>query len=144
MRTERSSTQILRLSRRSFLLKAEGFTLALAFGARPVGAIAQLPNNFPKQFDLHRPNVWVTIGTDDQITLISPASEMGQGVMTSIPLLIVEEMDADWNKVKVLQAPNAKAYGNPKYGGVQTTGGSQTTRAFFDALRLVGSQTRNI
>jgi isoquinoline 1-oxidoreductase beta subunit len=69
---------------------------------------------------------------------------MGQGVMTSIPLLIAEEMDADWNKVKVLQAPNAKAYGNPKFGGAQATGGSQTTRAFFDPLRLVGAQTRNI
>jgi isoquinoline 1-oxidoreductase beta subunit len=144
MRTECSSTQIHRLSRRSFLLQAEGLTLALAFGARPVDAIAQLPNKPPKPFDLHRPNVWVTIGADDRITLISPASEMGQGVMTSIPLLIAEEMDADWNKVKVLQAPNAKAYGNPKFGGAQATGGSQTTRAFFDPLRLVGAQTRNI
>ena len=143
MRTECSSTQIHRLSRRSFLLQAGGLTLALAFGARPV-AIAQLPNKPPKPFDLHRPNVWVTIGADDRITLISPASEMGQGVMTSIPLLIAEEMDADWNKVKVLQAPNAKAYGNPKFGGAQATGGSQTTRAFFDPLRLVGAQTRNI
>jgi isoquinoline 1-oxidoreductase beta subunit len=144
MRTECSSTQIHRLSRRSFLLQAGGLTLALAFGARPVDAIAQLPNKPPKPFDLHRPNVWVTIGADDRITLISPASEMGQGVMTSIPLLIAEEMDADWNKVKVLQAPNAKAYGNPKFGGAQATGGSQTTRAFFDPLRLVGAQTRNI
>ena len=144
MRTECSSTQIHRLSRRSFLLQAGGLTLALAFGTRPVDAIAQLPNKPPKPFDLHRPNVWVTIGADDRITLISPASEMGQGVMTSIPLLIAEEMDADWNKVKVLQAPNAKAYGNPKFGGAQATGGSQTTRAFFDPLRLVGAQTRNI
>jgi isoquinoline 1-oxidoreductase subunit beta len=144
MLVERSSTQMHRLSRRGFLLQAGGFTLALAFCARPGGAIAQLPNKPPHPFDLHRPNVWVTIGADDQITLISPASEMGQGVMTSIPLLIAEEMDADWSKVKVLQAPIDKAYGNPTFGGVQTTGGSQTTRAFFDPLRLVGSQTRNI
>jgi isoquinoline 1-oxidoreductase beta subunit len=144
MRVERSSTQMHRLSRRGFLLQAGGFTLALAFCAQPGGAIAQLSNKSPHPLDLHRPNVWVTIGADDQITLISPASEMGQGVMTSIPLLIAEEMDADWNKVKVLQAPIDKAYGNPKFGGVQTTGGSQTTRAFFDPLRLVGSQTRKI
>src|ERR1700722_8585901 len=144
MWTECSSTQIHRFSRRSFLLQAGGLTLALAFGARPVDAIAQLPNKPPKPFDLHRPNVWVTIGADDRITLISPASEMGQGVMTSIPLLIAEEMDADWNKVKILQAPNAKAYGNPEFGGAQATGGSLTTRAFFDPLRLVGAQTRRI
>jgi isoquinoline 1-oxidoreductase beta subunit len=144
MRTQRSSAQIHRLSRRSFLLQAGGFTLALGLGARPAGAIAQPSYSSPKRFDLHRPNVWATIGADDQITLTSPASEMGQGVMTSIPLLIAEEMDADWNKVKVLQAPNAKAYGNPKFGGAQATGGSQTTRAFFEPLRLVGAQTRNI
>jgi len=64
--------------------------------------------------------------------------------MTSIPLLIAEEMDADWHKVKVLLAPNVKAYGNPKFGGAQATGAVQTTRAFFDPLRLVGVQTRNI
>jgi isoquinoline 1-oxidoreductase subunit beta len=144
MRVERSSTKIFRLSRRSFLLEAGRFTVALGLGARPAGAIAQLPDDSPDRFNLHRPNVWVTIGPDDQITLISPASEMGQGVMTSIPLLIAEEMDADWNKVKVLQAPNAKAYGNPKFGGAQATGGSQTTRAFFNPLRLVGAQTRKI
>src|SRR3984893_16989419 len=137
MRTEFPSTQIHRLSRRSFLLQAGGLTLALAFGARPVDAIAQLPNKPPTPFDLHRPNVWVTIGADDRITLISPASEMGQGVMTSIPLLIAEEMDADWNKVKVLQAPSdAEAYGNPAFQGLQSTGASMTTRAYCDVMRL--------
>jgi isoquinoline 1-oxidoreductase subunit beta len=79
MRAERCSTQILRLSRRSFLLVAGGFALALRFGATSVGAIAQVRNTFPERADLHRPNAWVTIGADDQITLISPASEMGQG-----------------------------------------------------------------
>jgi len=65
--------------------------------------------------------------------------------MTSIPLLIAEEMDADWQKVRIQQAPmDAKAYGNPKFGGIQTTGGSQSTRAFFDMLRLVGAQTRKV
>jgi isoquinoline 1-oxidoreductase beta subunit len=65
--------------------------------------------------------------------------------MTSIPLLIAEEMDADWQKVRIQQAPmDAKAYGNPKFGGIQTTGGSQSTRAFFDMLRLVGAQTRRV
>jgi isoquinoline 1-oxidoreductase subunit beta len=144
MHTDRSSTQILRLSRRSFLLRAGGFSLALAFGAQAERAAAQLSDRSPNGFSLQRPNLWVTIGTDDRITLVSPASEMGQGVMTSIPLLIAEEMDADWNKVEILQAPNAKAYGNPKFGGAQATGGSQTTRAFFDPLRLVGAQTRAI
>jgi isoquinoline 1-oxidoreductase beta subunit len=65
--------------------------------------------------------------------------------MTSIPLLIAEEMDADWHKVRIQQAPtDAKAYGNPQFGGAQATGASQTTRAFFDMLRLVGAQTRRV
>src|SRR5580700_2447855 len=136
--------QAYRLSRRSLLLQAGGISIALGLGSHSVEAFAEQLAELPQQRELRRPNAWVTIGTDDLITLISPASEMGQGVMTAIPLLIAEEMDADWQKVRILQAPNAKAYGNPKFGGAQATGGSQTTRAFFDPLRLVGAQTRNI
>src|ERR1700723_4499245 len=137
--------RIHRLSRRSFLLQAGGVSIALGLRSHSVEAFAEQVAEMPQQSKLRRPNAWVTIGTDDLITLISPVSEMGQGVMTSIPLLIAEEMDADWQKVRIQQAPmDAKAYGNPKFGGIQTTGGSQTTRAFFDTLRLVGAQTRNI
>src|ERR1700723_1535919 len=137
--------RIHRLSRRSFLLRAGGVCIALGFRSHSVEAFAEQLAEMPQQWKLRRPNAWVTIGTDDLITLISPVSEMGQGVMTSIPLLIAEEMDADWQKVRIQQAPtNAKAYGNPKFGGIQTTGGSQSTRAFFDMLRLVGAQTRKV
>jgi isoquinoline 1-oxidoreductase subunit beta len=137
--------RVYRLSRRSLLLHAGGVSIALGLCAHCVEAFAERPADLLQRWKLRRPNAWVTIGTDDLITLISPASEMGQGVMTSIPLLIAEEMDADWQKVRVQQAPtDAKAYGNPKFGGIQTTGGSQTTRAFFDMLRLVGAQTRKV
>src|ERR1700690_46409 len=137
--------RIYRLSRRSFLLRTGGVCIALDFRSHPVEAFAEHLAEMPQQWKLRRPNAWVTIGTDDLITLISPASEMGQGVMTAIPLLIAEEMDADWQKVRIQQAPtDAKAYGNPKFGGAQATGGSQTTRAFFDMLRLVGAQTRKV
>ena len=135
--------RIYRLSRRSFLLGAGGVSIALGFGSHSVEAFAGQLAEMPQPWKLRRPNAWVTIGTDDLITLISPVSEMGQGVMTSIPLLIAEEMDADWQKVRIQQAPtDAKTYGNPKFGGIQTTGGSQSTRAYFDMLRLVGAQTR--
>src|SRR5580692_2362896 len=139
--TAADTTQVYRVSRRAFLLQSGALTCAVGLGSLAPSAGAR-PGS--AGFSIRQPNAWVSIGSDDWITLISPASEMGQGVMTSIPLLIAEEMDADWNKVKVLQAPNAKAYGNPKFGGAQATGGSQTTRAFFDPLRLVGAQTRNI
>ncbi len=137
--------RVYRLSRRSLLLQAGGVSIALGLGFHSVEAFAGQPADLPQQWKLFHPNAWVTIGTDDLITLISPVSEMGQGVMTSIPLLIAEEMDADWQKVRIQQAPmDAKAYGNPKFGGIQTTGGSQSTRAFFDMLRLVGAQTRKV
>src|SRR6202041_1243831 len=116
--------RIHRLSRRSFLLRAGRVSIALGFGSRSVEAFAGQVDELPQQWKLRRLNAWVMIGTDDLITLISPVSEMGQGVMTSIPLLIAEEMDADWQKVRIQQAPtNAKAYGNPKFGGIKTRGG---------------------
>src|ERR1700731_4689815 len=119
--------RIYRLSRRSFLLRAGGVCVALGLRSHSVEAFAEQLAEMPQQWELRRPNAWVTIGTDDLITLISPVSEMGQGVMTSIPILIAEEMDADWQKVRIQQAPtDAKTYGNPKFGGIQTTGGSQS------------------
>ncbi len=73
-----------------------------------------------------QPNTWVTIAADNTVSIISPASEMGQGIMTTLPLLIAEDMDADWNKVRIVQAPSdAKKYGNPGFYGVQLTGGSE-------------------
>ena len=54
-------------------------------------------------------------------------------------------MDADWRKVRIVQAPSdAKNYGNPGFGGVQLTGGSRTTPGYYDMLRLVGAQTRKV
>ncbi len=105
-----TGVQVYRLSRRAFLLQSGALTCAVGLGslapsagARPGGA----------RLSIRQPNAWVSIGTDDWITLISPASEMGQGVMTSIPLLIAEEMDCDWRKVRIEQAPaDAKSYGN--------------------------------
>jgi isoquinoline 1-oxidoreductase beta subunit len=82
--------RIHRLSRRSFLLQAGAVSIALALRSHSVEAFAgQLA-------ELRRPNAWVTIGTDDMITLISPVSEMGQGVLTSIPLLIAEGCQGVW------------------------------------------------
>jgi isoquinoline 1-oxidoreductase beta subunit len=124
------------LSRRSFLLTSGGFAVAVAFGARPEQARSAGP---------FKPNAWVTIGEDDIITIMSPACEMGQGIMTTLPLLIAEDLDADWSKVRVVQSPDdAKVYGNPGFNGVLTTVASAATRGYYEKMRLTGAQTRKV
>ena len=59
---------------------------------------------------------WVSIAPDGTITIMSAATEMGQGSMTSLPLILAEELDADWAKVKIVTAPTIEAiYGNPGF-----------------------------
>src|SRR2546425_96166 len=64
--------------------------------------------------------------------------------MTGMPVVVAEELDADWSKVKVIPPPGNPAYGNPGFGGAQITAGSRTTRSFFTPLRLAGAQARRV
>ncbi|MBI2771825.1 MAG: xanthine dehydrogenase family protein molybdopterin-binding subunit [Burkholderiales bacterium] len=94
---------------------------------------------------LYTPNAWVHISDDNTITLISARSEMGQGVYTSMPMLIAEELNVDIRKIKVAMAPpNAKIYGNPLLGGPQLTGGSTSVRDGWEKLRVAGAQVREM
>lgn len=131
------------LSRRGFLVTVGGTSIGIAFGGLPRGAFAAAPAEAGRGG--YAPNAWVTIGEDGVVSIISPASEVGQGIMTTLPLLIAEDMDADWSKVRVVQAPaDAGTYGNPGFYGIQLTGGSESTRGYYSILRLVGAQTRKI
>jgi isoquinoline 1-oxidoreductase subunit beta len=131
------------LSRRSFLVTVGGTGVGVAFGTLPDDAFSA--DALPAADGGYRPNSWVLVSADDTVSIISPASEMGQGVMTSLPLLVAEDMDADWNKVRIVQAPaDAKNYGNPGFGGAMLTGGSRATPGYYEKLRLVGAQTRKI
>jgi isoquinoline 1-oxidoreductase beta subunit len=92
-------------------------------------------------------NAWVTIGTDNTVTILCPAAEMGQGVMTSLPLMLAEELDADWSKVKVEFAPaNPKTFGNPHelFKGAQITAASVSVPGYFMPLRIAGAQARKV
>ena len=73
------------------------------------------------------PNAWIHIAPDDRVTLQVASSEMGQGVMTAIPMLLAEELDCDWTKVRVENAPAHSDYANPIFG-VQATGGRRVPR----------------
>lgn len=131
------------LSRRSFLMTVGGVGIAVAFGGLPdlaygAAMVAAAEGNF-------RPNAWITIAADGTVSIVSPAVEMGQGITTTLPLLVAEELDADWNRVRIVQAPSdAETYGNPGFYGIQLTGGSESTRGYNALLRLTGAQTRLI
>jgi isoquinoline 1-oxidoreductase beta subunit len=92
---------------------------------------------------LHTPNAWVHIADDNTITLLSARSEMGQGVYTSMPMLIAEELGVDIRKIKVEIAPVAPVYTNALLGA-QITGGSTSVRDGWDKLRIAGAQVRTM
>lgn len=92
---------------------------------------------------LHTPNVWVHIADNNEITLISHMSEMGQGVHTSLPALIAEELNVDITKVKVATAAADPAYVNGLLGA-QITGGSTAIRDAWEKLRIGGAQVRTM
>jgi len=89
------------------------------------------------------PNAWVRVGSDNSVTLLCARSEMGQGVYTSMPMLIAEELDVDLTKVKVEMAPAGEPYINAMAGG-QLTGGSTSVREAYDKLRVAGAQARTV
>src|SRR5262247_1194587 len=136
----RSSRRRL-LSRRQVMIGAAGLTFAVALGVdrRAVGAVLAGERSGKAL------SPWVSIATDGTITIMSPATEMGQGSMTSLPLIIAEELDADWSKVRVVPAPPIDAiYGNPGFGGMLYTAGSNAVRSYYEPLRIFGAQVRRV
>lgn len=126
------------LSRRGFLQTSTVATGGLVLGVDLGGMGQALAAG-----TVHTPNAWVHIADDNTITLISARSEMGQGVYTSMPMLIAEELNVDIKQIKVAMAPpNGKLYGNALLGGPQLTGGSTSVRDGWDKLRVAGAQVR--
>jgi isoquinoline 1-oxidoreductase subunit beta len=86
-------------------------------------------------------NAFVRIGTDETVTVVAAHSEMGQGVYTSLPMLLNEELQAEWSKIRVEAAPVDKAYNHPVFG-IQMTGGSTTTAGEWERYRKMGAVAR--
>ena len=82
------------------------------------------------------PSLWMSIASDGTVTIVAHRSEMGCGSRTALPLVVADELDADWAKVKIDQAT-----GDPKYGD-QDTDGSHSVRSFFDQMLQVGAAGR--
>ncbi|HXN23078.1 MAG TPA: xanthine dehydrogenase family protein molybdopterin-binding subunit [Candidatus Dormibacteraeota bacterium] len=104
----------------------------------PLSARSDALASVEKEFAL---NAFVRIGADEIVTVISAHSEMGQGVYTSLPMLLNEELQADWSKIRVEAAPVDKVYNHPVFG-LQMTGGSTTSPAEWERYRKMGAVAR--
>jgi isoquinoline 1-oxidoreductase subunit beta len=127
-------------SRRGFLKAGGAAALVVGF-ALPTAtgrAFAATP-----MAPVFAPNAFLRITPDNRVTVVTGSVEMGQGVTTAIPMLLAEELDADWSKVSVEQAPADQAYNNPAFG-MQATGGSTTVRAHYEPMRKAGAAAREM
>jgi isoquinoline 1-oxidoreductase beta subunit len=130
------------VSRRSFLKGSAvlGGGLVVAFVIPGANRFALGAEN---QGNVFAPNAFLRIGNDNSITVLLGHSEMGQGIWTGLTMLIAEELDADWSKIRVEHAPASAAdYGLPGFGGMQITGGSTSTWMEFDRYRQAGAAAR--
>lgn len=128
-------TTTSRLSRREFLAVSSSAGAGLVIGFHlPRRAFADATAAAATDI-----NAWVRIGADDVVTLIVSESEMGQGVLTALPMILAEELEADWTRVRSEHALADSA----KYGR-QSTGGSTSVRTNYDRLRRVGAAAREM
>jgi isoquinoline 1-oxidoreductase beta subunit len=134
---------IANISRRRFLQEVSavgGFALAVGF---PATVRAADPPKYGADGMPHgwvdNPLVFVAIGTDGVVSIVCHRSEMGQGVRTGMPMIVADELEADWKRVRVVQAP-----GDEERFGNQDTDGSRSTRHFFEPMRRCGAAARQM
>jgi isoquinoline 1-oxidoreductase subunit beta len=133
------------IDRRSFL-KAT----IVAGGALVVGASLPLRSRAEERFNLptappsnFQPNAFIRIAPDGKVTITVGQAEMGQGVLTSLPMIIADELEVDWNDVSYEHGPAGKEFANPAMRA-QITGGSASIRGFFEPLRKSAASVREM
>jgi len=129
----------MQVTRREFIevTAKAGTGLVIAFSL-PACAGEPAPSAAPTPL-----NAWLRIGDDESILVMVDRSEMGQGVATSLPMLLADELEADWSRIRIAFAPAAQEYINPLFG-MQGTGGSTSVRAAWMPLRTAGAQAREM
>jgi isoquinoline 1-oxidoreductase beta subunit len=134
----------VRMVRRTFLaglgLALGGLALAAVAEEKkkPAATDASLSRKTAAAGDGFRPNLFVYVAPDDTVSIVCARSEMGQGVRSSLPALIADELGADLSRIKIVQADGDAAYGD------QNTDGSNSVRGFYDDLRRVGAVARTL
>lgn len=123
------------IPRRGFLQAAGAAAAGLVIGFRfPLEASAQAAQDFV-------PNAFLRIAPSGRVTVVVGKTEMGQGVYTALPMIVAEELDADWSKIRVVAAPVNAAYNHTVFG-VQITGGSTSIWTSYEQLRKAGAAAR--
>ena len=129
------------LARREFLKSAGALSGGLCIAAYVPELAAGAREQAAAGPGVFAPNAFLRIAPDDAVTVIANHSEMGQGIYTGLPMLLNEELQADWTKIKVEAAPVDPAYNHTVFG-VQMTGGSTTTPSEWERFRKMGAMAR--
>jgi isoquinoline 1-oxidoreductase beta subunit len=126
-----SPQNVLRLNRREFVAAgvAAGAGLVVGF---------YLPHAGRGGKGVFSPNAYLRITPDNKVTIVVARSEMGQGVRTALPMILAEELEADWKQIEIEQAGASTLYGD------QTTGGSASVRTTWDPMRKAGAAAREM
>ena len=132
------------ITRRGVLAGLGGMSFALALGAdgAKLFSAAEASTGEAKAF-----NAWVRVAPNGAITIVSPGAEMGQGSLTNLPMIVAEEMDADWSKVSIEMAPaDAAVYGYMMNNNQRMMAivGSRATMLYYADLRTAGAQVRKV
>ena len=130
------------VTRRQFLITASlaGGGLLLKCSLHPTEVLASESAEAAKVIPL---NAWLKIATDDSVTIIVSQAEMGQGIRTTLPAVLAEELGADWSRVRLEDSPTDPAYRNPRINW-QFTGNSESTPSFFELMRQMGASGREM
>ncbi|ABK17417.1 xanthine dehydrogenase family protein molybdopterin-binding subunit [Syntrophobacter fumaroxidans] len=133
------------ISRREFLRKTlAGAGFAVAVSLKPfVCEVWPQQRRAREEVEIFSPAAWVQVTSDNLVTVIVNKSEMGQGVTTSLPMIVAEELDADWDQVRFEIAPARERYLDP-VSGRQYTGGSTSVRQMIAPLRTAGAIAREM
>jgi isoquinoline 1-oxidoreductase beta subunit len=130
------------LSRRQFL-KMTGTGLAIAVATTGSGFLLVSAAELEKTSPSFRPSVWLEVRPDNVVIVTVSKSEMGQGIYTSLPMIVADELDANWKNVRMEPAPAGDAYKDPVWGR-QSTGGSSSVRHMYEPLRMAGAAAREM
>jgi hypothetical protein len=143
------SSTLKNIDRRRFLKSSGGVALFIGVsGILPQLISCSDTKKMKEQLKKHQVTAWVKLSEDGAMTIYNPAAEMGQGSMTSLPIIFAEEMDADWSKVKVEFSPQeAEIYGSEGWSPgskLMFTVGSRITKSNFPLMRKSGAQARYV